>query len=336
MIDRLASRVRRSPVRYGLGAVCVLVVLVLAASNLGGYARFLAFRLQLDQALTCAPSGRTVECSWSFPFQQSRCMVRLSVNEGQLAAARSVDTSPVFGTRGWLRRMCVAELVDAQAASPVIDRLAAELRRIRARRSLDDDEYLELMVAAIQAIPYGDATERTKLAEGLIADGRGVCRDKSLLLGSLLVHEGYDTVLWVFSTQRHVALGVASADAEFRDTGYAFVETTKPSFVGQAGAAYSAMGPVALPPATIVLGGQRAYGSGGQVEVILAELRRLQAVSAHADGYDSYARTSVRHRERYAARAMEQWVADATSTFILANTHDRARVYALLNADASQ
>jgi len=333
MIDRLASRVRRSPVRYGLGAACGLVVLVLAAASLGGYARFLAFRTQLDQALTSPPSGRAVEYAWSFPFQRSRCMVGVWIDEGQLTAARSVDTGPVFGTSGWLRRLYVAELVSAQAASPVIDRLAAELRRIRDRRSLDDDEYLELMVAAIQAIPYGDPAEETKLAAGVIADGRGVCSDKSLLLGSLLVHEGYDTVMWVFSTQRHAALGVASVDAQFRDSGYAFVETTAPSFVGQADAKYRAVGPVALPPATIALGGQRAYGSGEQVEVILAELRRLQTVSAHADGYVAFSRTSSQHRERYAARAMEQWVADATSTFILANTHDRARVYAALAAE---
>ena len=330
MIERFTTRVRRSPVRYGLWAVCGLLVLVLAISNLGGYAGFLTFRSGLERALAPAPTGRVTEYAWSFPFQESRCMVSVAVDEAELEAADRVSTGPVFGTDGWLRRRYVSELVRAQAASPVIDRLAVEFRSIRDERSLSDDEYLELMVAGIQAIPYGDPAEDTMLAAEVLARGRGVCTDKSLLLGSLLVHEGYDTVLWVFSTQRHVALGVASDAAQYRSSGYAFVETTMPSFVGQTAAEYRAAGPVARPPATVFLGGERSYGAGEQVEVILAELRRLQAVSMMADGYASYARTSTQHRERYAARAMEQWVADATATYILTNTFDRPGVYALV------
>lgn len=334
MLGRLASRVRRNPVRYGLWAACGLLVSALAVVNLGGYAGFLAFSATLDRALAPAPTGSTTTYAWSFPFQESRCMVTATIDDAEIAAADRVPTGGIFGSDGWLRREYVTRLVHAQAASPVIDRLAAEFRRIRRERSLDDDEYLELMVAGIQAIPYGDPAEDTKLAAEVLAQGRGVCTDKSLLLGSLLVHEGYDTVLWVFSTQRHVALGVASDAAQFRGSGYAFVETTMPSFVGQAAAEYRAAGPVARPPATVFLGGERSYGAGEQVEVILAELRRLQAVSVMADGYASYARTSTQHRERYAARAMEQWVADATATFILTNTHDRQGVFALLAPDA--
>lgn len=332
MVKRFATRVRRSPFRYGLWAACGLFLAVLVISNLGGYAGFLTFRSGLEHALAPAPSGRTIECAWSFPFQESRCMVSIAIDEAELASADRVPTGGVFGTDGWLRRRYVSQLVSAQAASPVIDRLAAEFRRIREERSLNDDEYLELMAAGIQAIPYGDPAEDTMLAAEVLARGRGVCTDKSLLLGSLLVHEGYDTVLWVFSTQRHVALGVASDRAQYRGSGYAFVETTTPSFVGQAAAEYRAAGPVARPPATVFLGGERSYGAGEQVEVIMAELRRLQAISVHADGYASYARTSTQHRERYAARAMEQWVADATATYILTNTFDREGVYRLVVA----
>lgn len=334
MAERLAKRVRRSPIKYGLGIACGLLVVWTLVANLGGYAGFLLFRSGLDAALAPSPSGRTVEYAWSFPFQESRCMVSVEIDEVELAAANRLPTGAVFGTSGWLRRRYVSELVNAQAASPVIERLATEFRRIRAERSLSSDEYLELMVSGVQAIPYGDPDDDTLLAAEVLAHGRGVCTDKSLLLGSLLVHEGYDTVLWVFSTQRHVALGVASDAAQFHGTGYAFVETTAPAFVGQAAAEYRALGPVARPPATIALGGGRSYGSGEQVEVILTELRRLQAISVTAEGYAAYARTSLQHRDRYAARAMERWVADATATYILTNTSDRPGVYALVAATA--
>ncbi len=332
MASTLATRARRSPIRYGLGVACGLLVAALLVANLGGYARFLAFRAALDASLASQPTGRTVECAWSFPFQESRCMVSVEVDEAELAAADRVPTSAIFGSDGWLRERYVAEVVRAQSTSPVVERLVAEFRRIRAERSLDSDEYLELMVAAVQAIPYGDPDDETMLAAELLARDRGVCTDKSLLLASLLVHEGYETVLWVFPTQRHVALGVASDGANFRGTRYAFVETTTPAFVGQASPEYRAAGPVALPPSQVDLGGSRSYGSGEQVEVILAELRRLQVVSLAADGYDAYARTSIQHRERYAARAMEQWIADTTATFILTHTHDRAGVHSLLTA----
>jgi hypothetical protein len=332
MATTLATRVRRSPVRYGLRAACGLLIVSLVVANLGGYARFLAFRATLDDGLASQSVGRTVECAWSFPFQESRCMVSVAVDEAELAAADRVPTSAIFGSDGWLRERYIAEVVRAQADSPVVERLVAEFRRIRAERSLDSDEYLELMVAAVQAIPYGDPEVDTMLAAEVLVQDRGVCTDKSLLLGSLLVHEGYETVMWIFPTQRHVALGVASDGACFRGTRYAFVETTAPSFVGQASPEYRAAGPVALPPAQVDLGGSRSYGSGDQVEVILEELRRLQVVSAAADGYDAYARTSIQHRDRYAARAMEQWIADATATFILTNTCDRAGVYSLLTA----
>jgi hypothetical protein len=330
MIERFMTRARKQPIRYGLAVACGLLVAWLVISNLFGYLGFLMFRSDLDAAFAFEPTGRTVECVWSFPFQQSRCMVTVEVDEAELAAADRLPTSSVFGSGGWLRRLYVSELVAAQAKSPVIDRLAAEFRRIRDEHGLDSDEYLELMVAGIQAIPYGDPAEETMLASEVLVDRRGVCTDKSLLLGSLLVHEGYDTVLWVFSTQRHVALGVASDAACFRGTGYAFVETTASSFVGQAAAEYWAAGPVSRPPKQITLGGEQAYGSGEQVEVILAELRRLQTLAAVTRNYESYARTSGTYQDHYAARAMERWVANTTATYILTNTFDRPGVYALV------
>lgn len=334
MAVRLADRVHVSPVRPGLWAACGLLIVVLAGANLAGYARFLTFRSRLEPALSPTPSGEIVPVAWSFPFQESRCMVSVELDAAEIEAAGRVRTGGIFGSSGWLRRCYVREVVHAQAGSPVIDRLADGFRRIRRDRDLDSDEYLELLCAGIQAIPYGEVGGETVLAAEMLADGAGICTDKSILLASLLVHEGYDTVLWVFSTQRHVALGVASDAACFQGTGYAFIETTGPSYVGQAASEYRAVGPIARAPALITLGGSRSYGAGEQVEVILGELRRLQVAASAAEGYAALAMTPVQYRDRYAARATERWIADTTATYILTNAHDRPGVYAILTGFA--
>lgn len=319
----------RVPARWWAFVACSVLVL-LAALTGSDRLRVLSYRASLDAALSPEPTGRTVPASWSFPFQSTRAMVDIEVDQAELAAARSIDTSRIFGSRGVLRERYIQSVVAEQAESAVVDRLVAEFRSIRDERGLDSDEYLELMTAAVQSIPYGDTEADTLLAPQVLAGSSGICTDKSLLLASLLVREGYDTVIWIFSTQKHVAVGVRSARAQFRGTGYAFIETTALRFVGQASQEYRALGPVADPPAQIALGGLRAYTSGGQVEVVLSELRRLQPLAREQLELATIARTTTRHRERYAERAMESWVADAYVRFIMTNVHDREGVYEVL------
>ena len=80
-------------------------------------------------------------------------------DEEELVRARRVDTTPIFGTRLWLRTFNISQLVHSQARSRFISDLATEFRRLRAEMSLDDDEYVELMARAVQAIPYGEVRE---------------------------------------------------------------------------------------------------------------------------------------------------------------------------------
>lgn len=319
---------------WGVALVCAIAVAVVGAT-LSDRLQVASYRRSLAHAVSPRLSGEVVRVSWSFPFQATRVMVNLEIDTAELAAAERVDTDPIFGTRGELREQYIRSVVAMQAGSAVIDQLAAEFGRIRHQRGLDADEYLELMVAGIQSIPYGDTEIDTLLAPEVLARGSGICTDKSLLLASLLLHEGYDTVVWVFSTQRHVAVGVASDAAEFRDSGYAFIETTASRYIGQASQEYLAKGPVARPPAQIHVGGQRRYHAGRQVEYILAELRRLRHTAAEHRGYFSFARVAARHRERFAERAMESWVADAGARFIFTNAHDRVGVYSMLAGPGS-
>ena len=156
------------------------------------------------------PDRNPLKVRWSFEFQETTCTVAASVDRTELERASAIDTKRVFGTRLWLRAGYVSSLVRQQSDSRFIHSLAGEFRAIREELGLDGDEYLELMVRAVQAIPYGDVEAEILLPIEVVARTQGVCSEKSMLLASLLLHEGYDTVVWVFETQGHAAVGVAS------------------------------------------------------------------------------------------------------------------------------
>ena len=330
MIATVLTRIRARPIRSGLKALVWLAVLAVAVTQLVGYLRFSAFARDLDAAMAIPPHGAVTETGWSFPSPHGRLSVSLPVYESEREAGGELATSSAFGTLGWLRRAYVTRIVGAYSTSPLLGRLADEFRAIRDERRLSSDEYLEMMVSAIQAIPYGEVDERVALPAEVLAAGSGVCTDKSVLLASLLVHEGYDTVLWVFPTQWHVAVGVASDEAQFRGLGYAFIETTAPSYIGQAATALGARGPVSLAPQQIALGGWREYGSGAEVEVILRQLGIARAASI---GVSRVARSDDPGSERtrtYARRVLDSWVASGRARYIVANPHDRHEVYRVL------
>jgi len=329
MRERTLRALRRRPIRTGALVLCGALIVVIALGTAVDCARYVHFRIALDRATVVTPVGRTIDAGWAFRFVQSRYAVRVAIDEADLAAARAMDTTTVFGSSGWLRRVCVTELVRAQSQSRLVDELAAEFRRIRDARRLTDDEYLELITSAVQQIPYAKAPGGLQLPAEVLTSGVGICTDKSVLLGSLLIHEGYDSALWVFETPSHVALGVASQGARFQGTRYAFLETTIPRFIGQAGAEYLASGPIARPPQLIALGGWRSYASGTEVDIILRELARARAAQIAWQRYAGFVPRDS-SKPRFVKREMENWIAGATTRFILANTHDRGGVYAML------
>jgi len=334
MIARTRKGLRRHPVRTGVVLAGCALITAVALANTVDAVRYLRFRTALDVAPAVASGGRRIDAGWTFRFVQGRYRVSVAVDEAELAAARAVDTDPVFGSRGWLRQRCVADIVRAESETRLIEELAGEFRRIRDLRQLTDDEYLELITSAVQQIPYARASRGLQLPAEVLASGVGICTDKSLLLGSLLLHEGYDTVLFVFERPSHVALGVASNGARFHGTRYAFVESTVPRFIGQAGPEYRARGPITGSPQSIALGGWRSYGSGHEVDVILDELGRARRVQT-AWLRRSRSIGDGETEPRVVREEIEDWVARAMTSFILANTHDRGNVYAMLRGQGA-
>lgn len=125
---------------------------------------------------------------------------------------------------------------------PLLSNFYTELlrpfRKIRSEAALDSDRYLELLTAYVQGLPYD--TEKLASIEiaprfpiETVVDGTGICSDKSLLLASMLSHEGYAVALLHFGKENHLAVGIKAPDGfDFKKTGYAVIETTCVSYIG--------------------------------------------------------------------------------------------------------
>ncbi len=189
----------------------------------------------------------------------SRIGYALSWTRLELEALRDFPAEKAFHYRGRWRARFVSTLVDMQVRCGFLDEIAIQLRNSARRLRLDDDEYLEFLVSAVQSIPYVAPDSGVRTPVEVVYEGEGICTEKSVLLASLMVHEGYDTVMWSFRSQHHVAVGVATSGPSYRDTGYAFIETTSRAFIGQVDPVYRGAGPVYSPPEQIEFGGVKRY-----------------------------------------------------------------------------
>ncbi len=124
-------------------------------------------------------------------------------------------------------------MVNDPAQDQMYTDLIAQFRKIRDDQGLSSDEYLELMAAYTQSLTYETTPDNpAKYPVETVVEGAGDCDDKSLLLAGLLSREGYKVALLAFTPESHMALGVGSADSLYKDTGYAYLETTNLSYVG--------------------------------------------------------------------------------------------------------
>lgn len=312
--------VRRRPLVMGALAVACLTALLFAVERSVELTRY---RLFLAQSRAEAPgtSPRIVR-SWAVPFRGRTLALTVTVPAAEVERAGRLDTTWVFGSRGAVRALYVRDVVREEARRPAVDALAAETRRLRNTLGLDADGYLELMVHAVQAVPYGEVGGGVLLPAEVIADGEGVCTDKSVLLGALLLHEGYDTVIWTIDGHDHVAVGVASDGADFRGSGYAFVETTRIAFVGEHDRAFLGRSVTSPAPQMIRIGGTKRYTSGRKAAFIIARLRsardRAGAVPTPRPAASAIAPE---------AQAVERARAAADIAWIRAHADDRPLVY---------
>ncbi|MHB1135749.1 MAG: hypothetical protein ACYCXR_00305 [Coriobacteriia bacterium] len=226
----------------------------------------------------------------AFTFEGQPVVFTIGVDGALYAGASAADKQVIrFGNaraNDWIEDYFPAFITEDHQA-PFYDALIGAFRTVRDQRGLDSDRYAELMTAYVQSITYhvDPADLSPKFPVETFVEAMGDCDDKTLLLAALLSREGYDVAVLMFEPEEHVALGIRSADLGYRDTGYAYVETTVPGYIGQVPESLEGGVVLASEPRVFAIdGGQTAYGAGVQVAAILAARERAVAEAARLAG----------------------------------------------------
>ena len=213
-----------------------------------------------------------VTVSQSFPFENRVVNLSFSVNGSSLEKMKKTGMTSTFANAsgsmqiGNIYRAMVKDPDQGQAFSDLLN----ELNKVRSLQNLSDDEYLEFTTVYVQSLRYTSLKQNfAKLPVETIVDGAGDCDDKSLLLAGLLAREGYSVALLSFEPEAHMAIGVSSYDYLFKNTGYAFIETTNYSFIGEP--TDKLVGNLSLhsdPTIIVINNGTKLYSSGNETQYI--------------------------------------------------------------------
>lgn len=255
--------------RRTLTALLLLPVL-LAGCSVGLPQGVIYPSITLDQSVT-----DDIPVSRTFAFEGQEVTIEVTVDGSLYAGATAAEkTVTRFGNareNDWIEDYWPA-FINEEHQDAFYDSVLAALRQVRDSAGLDADRYAELMTVFVQSLAYKtDPVElEPKFPVETFVDGAGDCDDKTLLLAGLLSREGYDVAILMFEPEKHVALGIRSADIPYRDTGYAFVETTAQGFIGMVPDSFGSGVVLTSEPRVFgVDGGSRAYTAGDEVRAIL-------------------------------------------------------------------
>ena len=222
--------------------------------------------------------SETISVKIAFPYRHLNYSftieVPLSLYEGAKLSRKSARV-PAGIQDAWLDGYYKAFALDP-FQTRVYQTLLSQFRRIRNERNLNGDEYLELLTAYVQSLPYDtDKLSSIEIAPRFpietIVDGTGICSDKSLLLAGLLSHEGYAVSILQFGKENHLTTGLpAPAGYDFSGCGQAVVETTAISYIGHPAGEYA---DTTSRPKVFPIGhGSKRYDCIREVAKILATL----------------------------------------------------------------
>ena len=152
------------------------------------------------------------------------------------------------------------------------------------RLKLSDDEFVDLVVRYVQSLEYVTVHSMVKYPVETVLDQAGDCDDRALLLTGILSEAGYDVCLFSFDAEAHAAAGIRVAPGyDFQNTGYAYIETTGPAYIGDVPLLEGNISVRESTPEVVAIGnGTRWYGAIRETQAILdmrtdakSELSRL-------------------------------------------------------------
>jgi hypothetical protein len=116
------------------------------------------------------------------------------------------------------------------------------------------DDQARIAISLVQNIPYdysksGSLSTDVRFPYRVLYENTGICEEKSLLLAYLLRELGYGVVLFEFKSENHMAVGVKSPPQySYKNSGYAFIESTTPSIITDSQGNYVGAGKLTSTP----------------------------------------------------------------------------------------
>lgn len=155
------------------------------------------------------------------------------------------------------------------------------------------DEQAKIAISLVQHIPYNWAALSSVSSDFLypyetVHRNRGVCCDKSILLAYLLDKLGFDAVLFEWPGS-HMAVGVRCHERyDYDNTGYAFIETTRPTIITYIPDEYIGGFRISTPPHIIQVNDGGVGLEVSQEYADAQELKRIDAIGSRVLDQNNY------------------------------------------------
>jgi hypothetical protein len=168
--------------------------------------------------------------------------------------------------------------------NPVVDAIR--------EKSGDPDDQVRIAVSLVQQIPYDQemldkGTLEIRYPYQTLLDNKGVCCEKSVLLAYILHKLGYGVALFDFENEKHTSVGIKTApEYAYKNTGYAFIETTTPLIITDGNGEYPAFGRIVSSPEVLPAGDGKSFGSVDEEWNDAREWERLNSLGPVLGRYD--------------------------------------------------
>jgi hypothetical protein len=196
----------------------------------------------------------------SFPYvvRGERGEVNLTMYEGAASEIAKEDPYSYVGEKDRYQKF-----IDLPVQDAFLDPLVEAIRE----KTRDSDDQVRIAVSLVQQIPYDQemldqGTLEIRYPYQTLLDNKGVCCEKSVLLAYILHKLGYGVALFDFENEKHTAVGIrVTPEYEYKNTGYAFIETTTPLIISDGNGDYPAFGRIRSFPEVLPAGEGKVFSS---------------------------------------------------------------------------
>jgi hypothetical protein len=159
-------------------------------------------------------------------------------------------------------------------------------------KTADPDDQVRIAVSLVQQIPYDQemldkGTLEIRYPYQTLLDNKGVCCEKSVLLAYILRELGYGVALFDYEEEKHTVVGIRTApEYAYKNTGYAFIETTTPLIITDGNGEYPAFGRIRSLPEVLPVVDGKSFGSVSEEWNDTREWDRLNSLGPVLDRAD--------------------------------------------------